>query len=370
MLVLAMLTDMIAGMPVAWVVEAPEYARRIQSAASNWKIERCGPNGHECDGKLPTAGVRAVVGRADAINLAALPDLELAQSGSWYPIKSSAVPETTTITNFDIWPDPWYQNYSVSNLGEFVVAAIFHDMYGFARRSKAFLNCAFAADTPARCDAASSATEHETISAITVGVLGYGRIGRQVTTRMTALGADVVATKHTGPFEPTPPELRWLSGDNDRLFREADVVVVTAPGSVRNLINSTSLDLMKEDALLIPISSGSVDFVALQGALTKRLSLRAVLDVWPSGCWDDESASCGPPYGQADWPASPTLAQLPNVFPLPGMAMRDMRFWQGSAALAASNLQALLDGKPLQHVVRNATKKKDVVGRGHHVVTI
>jgi len=361
MLLLSVLAVTIAAMPVAWVVEAPEYAERVQSAASNWKIERCGPNGHECEGKLPAVGVRAVVGRADAINLSALPDLELAQSASWYPIESSAVPETAAITNFDIWPDPWFQNYSVSNLGEFAVAAIFHDTYGFAHRSKAFLNCAFAADAPAHCDAASSATEHKTISAITVGVLGYGRIGHQVTTRMAALGADVVATKHHGPFEPTPPELRWLSGDNDRLLREADVVVVTAPGSVRNLINSTSLDLMKEDALLIPIASGSVDFVALQAALTKRQSLRAVLDVWPSGCWDDESASCGPPYGKADWPVSPTLTQLPNVFPLPGMAMRDTRFWQGSAALAASNLQALLNGKPLQHIVRNATKKEDVV---------
>merc|ERR1711920_205103 len=135
-------------------------------------------------------------------------------------------------------------------------------------------------------------TEHKTMSAITVGVLGYGRIGYQVTTRMAALGADVVATKHSGPFEPTPPELRWLSNDNDRLFREADVVVVTAAGSVHDLVNATSLGLMKEDALLVPITAGSVDFVALEAALTKRPLLRAVLDVWPSGCWNDESASC------------------------------------------------------------------------------
>ena len=47
--------------------------------------------------------------------------------------------------------------------------------------------------------------------------------------------------------------------------------------------------------------------------------------------------------------------RLPNVVPLPGMSMRDERFWAASAALAASNLVALAAGKPLQHVVRNAS---------------
>lgn len=298
-----------------------------------------------------------MVGRADAIDLTLLPDLDLAQSASWYPIEENAVPLTAAITNFDIWPSPWFQNYSVSNIGEFVVAAIFHDAYSFAGRSKALLGCAFAADSPARCPAASTATEHKTVSALTVGVLGYGRIGEQVAMRMAALGADVVATKHGGPFVPTPAPLRWLSGDNERLLREADVVVVSAPGSVHGLVNATSLSLMKDHALLVPIAGGSVDFVALEAALLKRPSLRAVVDVWPSGCWDDDSASCGPPYGQRDWPASPTLAHLPNVLALPGMAMRDTRFWEASSSLAASNLQALAAGKPLQHLVRNATAK-------------
>lgn len=345
--------------PVAWVIESRAYADRVASAATGWSVEWCGPNGMKCEGKLPTVAVRAVVGRADAINLTALPNLALAQSCSWYPIDSSAVPEAVAIANFDIWPARWYHNYSVSNIGEFVVAAIFHDIYGFAGRSAAFLGCAFASDTPAHCPSASEATEHQTVSALTVGVLGYGRIGHQVAMRMSALGADVVATQKSGPFTPTPPDLRWLSGDNDRLFREADVVVVSAPGSVHDLVNATSLGLMKDNALLVPIAGGSVNFVALEAALTNRPLLRAVLDVWPSGCWNSSSASCGPPYGQRDWPAPPRLAQLPNVFPLPGMAMRDSKFWTGSSALAASNLRALAAGDPLQHVVRNATSRLD-----------
>ena len=35
--------------------------------------------------------------------------------------------------------------------------------------------------------------------------------------------------------------------------------------------------------------------------------------------------------------------------------MRDARFWEASAGLAAANLVALAKGAPLTHVVRNAT---------------
>ena len=83
--------------------------------------------------------------------------------------------------------------------------------------------------------------------------------------------------------------------------------------------------------------------------------MRAVLDVWPDGCWNDDTAVCGPPLGRRCWPASARLANLPNVVALPGMAMRDERFWDESAALAAQNLVALAAGKPLSHVVRNAS---------------
>ena len=51
-----------------------------------------------------------------------------------------------------------------------------------------------------------------------------------------------------GPFVPPPVPLKWLSSDNDRLYREADVIVVTVPGSGHpdtvGLINRTSLGLM------------------------------------------------------------------------------------------------------------------------------
>lgn len=354
MIALSLVLVLGEGAPVAWVVESESYAKAVQAASSGWQIEWCGPNGSRCL-KSPAASVRAVVGRADSLNLSTIPQLALVQSASWYPISARAVPPSATICNFDIWPDPWYKNYSVANIGEFAVAAIFEDTYSFAARSKTFVACAFSADAPSRCPSASTATNHRTVAALTIGVLGYGRIGVQVAQRMAALGADVIATKRSGPFAPAPPGLRWLSDNNDELLREADVVVVAVPGSTSGLINATALGLMKPRALLVPIAAGAVDFAALEAVLNARPALRAVLDVWPSGCWDDDEASCGPPYGPRDWPGSPAFASLPNVVALPGLAMRDARFWADSAALAGANLRALAAGQPVQHVVRNAT---------------
>ena len=224
---------------LAWVVESERYAEAVRlNTTTNWRIEWCGANGKRCSIHSPAAAtVRAVVGRADALNLSALPALGLVQSASWYPVDGSAVPARVVIANFDIWPTPWYHPYSVSNLGEFLVAAVFDDTYRLAARAKDMLSCAFAADAPIRCPAASAATNHTTVGDLTIGVLGYGRIGAQAAQRLAALGSTVVATRRHGPFEPAPPGLKWLSDDNDRLLRTVDVVVVTcsAPG----LINAT-----------------------------------------------------------------------------------------------------------------------------------
>ena len=65
--------------------------------------------------------------------------------------------------------------------------------------------------------------------------------------------------------------------------------------------------------------------------------------------------TCGAPLGAANWPAPPGLAALPNVLPLPGLAMRDARFWAASAKGVAANLDAFATDKPLSGVVRNAS---------------
>ena len=51
--------------------------------------------------------------------------------------------------------------------------------------------------------------------------------------------------------------------DNDRLYREADVIVVTVPGRVHpdtvGIINRTSLGLMRDGAFIVPVSAGPIN---------------------------------------------------------------------------------------------------------------
>ena len=194
------------------------------------------------------------------------------------------------------WP-----KIGADQIAEWAVAAIFEAQYRLSSVSAAFAACAFATDAPHGCAADSTATNHTMVGELTIGVLGYGNIGSRVARRAAALGATVVATKPSGPFVPPPVPLKWLSNDNDRLYREADVIVVTVPGSGHpdtvGLINRTSLGLMRDGAFIVPVSAGPINFGDLEEVLTARPALRAVVDTWPGGCWHYPNASCGKPLG-------------------------------------------------------------------------
>ena len=112
---------------------------------------------------------------------------------------------------------------------------------------------------------------------------------------------------------------------------------------------------MRPHALLVPISANPINFADLLAVLRARPAMRAVIDVWPQGCWHYPNVTCGAPLGEANWPSSIGLARLPNVQPLPGMSMRDALFWKASVASVADNLDRLAGGEPLMNVVRNAS---------------
>ena len=338
--------------PVAWVIETWEYTRQLQQHLSTtWDLKWCGHNGTACIGESQS-GVRAVIGEADMINLAGLSELDLVQSVDYFYTDPNAVPLRSAISFADVFP-----KYGVTSLAEWCIAATFEWLYRLRERSEAFLACAWASDAPSRCGASSAATNHSMFSDLTVGVLGYGHIGKEVAKRAGALGATVVATTVHGPFEPTPAPLKWLSDDNDRLYRESDVVVVTVPESAVSLVNETALKLMRPHSLLVTIVSDPIDFDALYSTLVAQPTRFAVLDVWKEGCYHYPNVTCGRPFGRRNWPSNPEIAMLPNVLPLPGMAMRSATWWTDAIAVVASNLDALVHGTSLAHVVRNASKE-------------
>jgi phosphoglycerate dehydrogenase-like enzyme len=133
------------------------------------------------------------------------------------------------------------------------------------------------------------------VSGQTVGLVGYGDIGRAVAARVRAVGMKVLAVKRQVPAKPEPlvdqiytPNLRI------EMLSRCDYVVVAAPltRETRGLIGQAEFAALKKTAVLINIGRGPV---VQEGALIKALSQQkikgAALDVF-----DEEPLPRGHPF--------------------------------------------------------------------------
>jgi phosphoglycerate dehydrogenase-like enzyme len=115
----------------------------------------------------------------------------------------------------------------------------------------------------------------------TLGVIGYGNIGRQVARRARAFDMRVLAVDaQPGPSDDPGTEVRPL-GRLDDLLRESDVVVISAPATPesRHMIGAAQLAKMKRQAGLVVISRGALfDHDALAAALRDRTIAWAGVD--------------------------------------------------------------------------------------------
>ena len=114
----------------------------------------------------------------------------------------------------------------------------------------------------------------EGLAGKTLGIVGLGRIGREVARLGEAFGVRVVHTRGSGPYEELPL---------DRLLAEADVVSLHVPLTLetRQLIGAPELALMRPSAVLVNVSRGPVvDEAALVDALVEGRIAGAALDVY------------------------------------------------------------------------------------------
>jgi len=138
----------------------------------------------------------------------------------------------------------------------------------------------------------------------TLGIIGYGEIGTEVSVRARALGMTVLYTKHS----PLPPPIEARLGvtwaDRQTILRESDVVLLSMPhtAETERMIGAAELDLMKSSAHLVNIARGGlIDEEALYAALSERRIAGAGLDV----------------FVEEPVPADNPLLQLDNVILTP-----------------------------------------------------
>ena len=128
-----------------------------------------------------------------------------------------------------------------------------------------------------------SGAPHGEVRGSTLGIVGYGRVGREVARRAAPFGARILAANRT-PRDPDPGVERvYPLAELDRMLPECDTVALcTALGpETTGLIDARRLALMKPSAFLINIARGQViDEDALYAALRDGRLGGAALDVW------------------------------------------------------------------------------------------
>jgi phosphoglycerate dehydrogenase-like enzyme len=172
----------------------------------------------------------------------------------------------------------------------------------------------------------------------TIGIVGMGRIGREVTKRATAFDMRVIyydAYRLDGGQEASLG-IEFFS--LDALLAEADIVTLHAPltPETTNMINERTLALMKPMAVLVNTARGPlVDAAALAAALNDGRIRAAAIDVF-----DPE-----PPH--ADNP----LRGAPNCILSPHMAGVTAESVLRIIAAAIQNVQRFAAGEPARDVV-------------------
>ena len=118
------------------------------------------------------------------------------------------------------------------------------------------------------------------LSGATLGIVGFGRIGRAVAHRASGFGMRIL---FTDPLPALPePGVTTKQVDFDTLLQESDFISLHIPltDQTRGLINADSLKKMKPTAVLVNTSRGPVvDQEALFAALKSRQIFAAALDV-------------------------------------------------------------------------------------------
>jgi phosphoglycerate dehydrogenase-like enzyme len=182
----------------------------------------------------------------------------------------------------------------------------------------------------------------------TIGILGYGSIGREVARLAQAFGATVLAMKYDAMIPRDRGYLMEGSGDPEgdlvhrlyppqalpSLLKECDFLVICLPltDETRNMITARELASMKPTAYIVDVSRGGViDHADLIEALQAGVIAGAALDVFP-----EEPLSADNP-----------LWRLSNVILTPHIAGMSPHYNQRAVALFVENLERYIAGQDL-----------------------
>lgn len=185
----------------------------------------------------------------------------------------------------------------------------------------------------------------------TVGIVGYGSIGREIARLVTAFGMHVLAiqrgsnhldTGFTLPDTGDPmgvlPEYFYTSDELHAMLEVCDIVVIALPltSRTRGMFAAAAFQAMKPAALLVNVARGALcDEAALTRALQEKWIGGAVLDV----------------FHQEPLPSDHPLWHLSNVIISPHCSSLSSLYQERAAQVCVENLRRYLQGEQLCNVV-------------------
>ncbi len=173
------------------------------------------------------------------------------------------------------------------------------------------------------------------LDGLTLGIVGYGTIGRAVARVGSAFGMKVIAYAPRVPQEPGPTPVRFVP--LEELFATADVVTLNCPQTAENegFVNNALLSLMKRSALLINVARG--------GLVNEADLARALRDGTIAGAGLDVVA-------HEPMHADNPLLTAPNCVFTPHIAWASLAARRRLMDIVAANVASYLGGTPINVV--------------------
>jgi phosphoglycerate dehydrogenase-like enzyme len=227
-------------------------------------------------------------------------------------------------------------------IAEYVFAAMLDFSVGFGALARAIPDKGWGAAYFARAP-------HGELAGKTVGIIGFGHIGRAIAGRARAFGMRVMAI--AARERPSDPDADWIATPSrlPELLAAADFLVLACPlnDATRGIIDAAALVQMKPSAVLINVARAEVaDEAALYDALVAGTIGGAVLDPWYR-----YPASAADPVEPSRFP----FAALPTVRMTPHSAAWTDGVWERRHVVFAQNIARLKAGQPLLNIVRPAS---------------
>lgn len=176
--------------------------------------------------------------------------------------------------------------------------------------------------------------DHIEVNGKTLGIIGYGNIGKEVIKVAKALGMNILVSTRT-PREDVDG-IHFTS--MEEVLKNSDFVSLHCPlnENTRHIINQETLLMMKPTAFIINTARGAlIDEQALIEAINKGVIAGAGLDVQEVEPLREDSP----------------LYTMDNVIITPHIGWRGLETRQRLVSMIADNIKAFSDGKPINKIV-------------------